>query len=191
MQRLMCLSRECAELDLEKEIPTGVRRGWHTDVWDVLDTLPDYADVVIGGFPCQDISVNGKCAGINGAKSGLYKAMVEAVKRLKPKIFVAENVKGLLMRNNRASLEKVISDFTRTDVWKLIDLVIQYAQNATEIYNFTTVNQEEFRCGKQLEFSLFQTILFFSLSFAKRSVRLAMLFHLCYRGILQRLYLMY
>ena len=92
--------------NLGKEIVCG-------DVWDVLDTLPDYADLVIGGFPCQDISVNGKCAGIQGAKSGLYRAMVEAVKRLKPKIFVAENVKGLLMRNNRTSLEKVISDFTK------------------------------------------------------------------------------
>jgi DNA (cytosine-5)-methyltransferase 1 len=83
------------------------------DVWDVLDTMPNSADVVIGGFPCQDISVNGKCAGVSGSRSGLYSAMVEAVRRLKPKIFVAENVKGLLMRNNRASLEKVISDFTR------------------------------------------------------------------------------
>lgn len=91
--------------NLGKEIVCG-------DVWDALDTMPDSADVVIGGFPCQDISVNGKCAGISGSRSGLYRAMVEAVRRLKPKIFVAENVKGLLMRNNRSSLEKVISDFT-------------------------------------------------------------------------------
>ncbi|MCU0547863.1 MAG: DNA cytosine methyltransferase [Leptolyngbya sp. Prado105] len=83
------------------------------DVWDVLDTMPNSADVVIGGFPCQDISVNGKCAGISGSRSGLYSAMVEAVRRLKPKIFVAENVKGLLMQNNKASLERVISDFTK------------------------------------------------------------------------------
>ncbi|MBE9185583.1 DNA cytosine methyltransferase [Microcoleus sp. LEGE 07076] len=82
------------------------------DIWDLMDTMPKYADVVVGGFPCQDISVNGKRAGIDGSRSGLYKAMVEAVKRLQPKIFVAENVKGLLMQNNKASLEKVISDFS-------------------------------------------------------------------------------
>jgi DNA (cytosine-5)-methyltransferase 1 len=76
-----------------------------------MDTIPDSTDVVIGGFPCQDISVNGKRVGISGSRSGLYRAMVDVVKRLKPKIFVAENVKGLLMRNNKQSLEKLISDF--------------------------------------------------------------------------------
>lgn len=68
-------------------------------------------DVLIGGFPCQDISVNGKGAGVNGARSGLYRAMVEAIRQTKPKIFVAENVKGLLMKHNKSSLETVIRDF--------------------------------------------------------------------------------
>lgn len=91
--------------NLKKEIVCG-------DIWNLMDTMPKFADVVVGGFPCQDISVNGKRAGVDGSRSGLYKAMVEAVKRLEPKIFVAENVKGLLMQNNKASLEKVISDFS-------------------------------------------------------------------------------
>ena len=81
------------------------------DVWSVIDTMPKSADVLIGGFPCQDISVNGKRHGVDGARSGLYRAMVEAIKRVKPKVFVAENVKGLLMKYNRKSLERVLSDF--------------------------------------------------------------------------------
>jgi len=81
------------------------------DIWELLDKMPMKADVVIGGFPCQDISVNGKGAGVDGARSGLYRAMVEAVLRVQPKIFVAENVKGLLMKHNAKSLEKVITDF--------------------------------------------------------------------------------
>ncbi len=83
----------------------------HGDVWSLLDTLPRKADVVIGGFPCQDISVNGKGAGVDGTRSGLYRAMVEAVRLTKPKIFVAENVKGLLMKHSRTSFEQVMSDF--------------------------------------------------------------------------------
>lgn len=79
------------------------------DVWGLIDTMPERADVLIGGFPCQDISVNGKRAGVNGARSGLYKAMVEAIKRLKPKVFVAENVKALL--RHEVWLEQVLSDF--------------------------------------------------------------------------------
>lgn len=82
------------------------------DVWEKISNLPNSADVVIGGFPCQDISVNGKGAGVDGKRSGLYRAMVQVVKQLQPKIFIAENVKGLLMRHNAKSLERVIHDFT-------------------------------------------------------------------------------
>jgi DNA (cytosine-5)-methyltransferase 1 len=81
-------------------------------VWKVIDSLPKKADVLIGGFPCQDISVNGKRAGANGARSGLYRAMVEAIRRTEPKVFVAENVKGLLMKYNAASLRQVLAEFT-------------------------------------------------------------------------------
>lgn len=81
------------------------------DIWDVLETMPRGVDVLIGGFPCQDISINGKGAGVEGKRSGLYKAMVEAIKAVQPKVFVAENVKGLLMRTRRASLEQVLRDF--------------------------------------------------------------------------------
>src|SRR5690606_27036362 len=70
------------------------------DIWSMFDRLPASADVVIGGFPCQDISVNGKGAGLNGKRSSLYRAMVEVVARVKPKVFVAENVKGLLMKHH-------------------------------------------------------------------------------------------
>lgn len=83
----------------------------HGDIWQVMGTMPPRADVVIGGFPCQDISVNGKGAGLAGKRSGLYRAMVEVVGRLKPRVFVAENVKGLLMRPHQDALRQVLSDF--------------------------------------------------------------------------------
>jgi DNA (cytosine-5)-methyltransferase 1 len=81
------------------------------DIWKLMDQMPQGADIVIGGFPCQDISVNGKGAGVDGKRSGLYRAMVEVVSRIQPKIFIAENVKGLLMRHNAKSLERVLADF--------------------------------------------------------------------------------
>lgn len=80
------------------------------DVWKQLDTLPAKADIVVGGFPCQDVSVNGKRAGLDGLRTGLYKAMVEAVRRLQPKMFVAENVKGLLSDDKKPLLQ-IISEF--------------------------------------------------------------------------------
>lgn len=77
-----------------------------------FSNIPSYADVVIGGFPCQDISINGKMVGIGGDRSGLYIWMVKAVSQLRPKIFVAENVKALLMSRHEDSLKRVIDDFS-------------------------------------------------------------------------------
>jgi DNA (cytosine-5)-methyltransferase 1 len=81
------------------------------DIWDYMNMLPPKADVLIGGFPCQDLSINGKGLGVKGKRSSLYVAMIEAIKRVKPKVFVAENVKGLLLKTRRDSFEKIMSDF--------------------------------------------------------------------------------
>ena len=84
----------------------------HGDVWTVMDTIPNHPDVIVGGFPCQDISINGKRAGVNGeTRSGLYRAMIQAIARHKPKIFIAENVKGLLQKYNKDSRARVLVDF--------------------------------------------------------------------------------
>jgi DNA (cytosine-5)-methyltransferase 1 len=81
------------------------------DVTQAIDSAPTDLDILVGGFPCQDISINGLRKGVNGTRSGLYKIMVEAIRRLKPKVFVAENVKGLLMQCNAQALRQVIDDF--------------------------------------------------------------------------------
>jgi DNA (cytosine-5)-methyltransferase 1 len=81
------------------------------DINDVLGQLPETSDIVIGGFPCQDISINGKMLGINGKRSSLYTYIVKTVERVRPKIFVAENVGGLLLKQNEYSLMKILEDF--------------------------------------------------------------------------------
>jgi len=81
------------------------------DIWDFMDKLPTGADALIGGFPCQDLSINGKGLGISGKRSSLYAAMVEAIKIVKPKVFVAENVKGLLLKTRKESFLKIMEDF--------------------------------------------------------------------------------
>lgn len=82
------------------------------DVWDFLDSLPHSADVLVGGFPCQDISINGKMKGVEGARSGLYRAMLAGIEKTKPRVFVAENVKGLLMKHSQDSLRQITDDFS-------------------------------------------------------------------------------
>ena len=81
------------------------------DIQQKIRMLPQYADIVIGGFPCQDISINGKMEGVKGKRSCLYISIIDAVKKIQPKMFIVENVKGLLLKSNAASLKKILTDF--------------------------------------------------------------------------------
>ena len=56
---------------------------------------PPAVDVLTGGFPCQDLSVAGKQAGVEGARSGLWRHMLRLTDDLRPKVVVAENVANL------------------------------------------------------------------------------------------------
>jgi len=53
-------------------------------------------DVICGGFPCQDISVAGKRAGLEGARSGLWSEYRRLIGELQPRFAIVENVPGLL-----------------------------------------------------------------------------------------------
>ncbi len=52
-------------------------------------------DLIMGGSPCQDLSVAGKRAGLNGARSGLVFVFAELVKHYKPRYFFLENVASM------------------------------------------------------------------------------------------------
>lgn len=56
---------------------------------------PGEADVICGGFPCQDISYAGKRAGIAGKRSGLFWEMFRAVRLVRPRFVLVENVAAL------------------------------------------------------------------------------------------------
>lgn len=89
--------------------------------------FPENIDVVTGGFPCQDFSVAGKRQGFNSMKSHaggkifleeptienrgqLYIWMKEVISIVQPKVFVAENVKGLISLEN--AKEIIENDFS-------------------------------------------------------------------------------
>jgi DNA (cytosine-5)-methyltransferase 1 len=55
-------------------------------------------DVICGGFPCQDLSVDGQGAGLAGARSGLWYEYARLVGELRPRFIVVENVAELLNR---------------------------------------------------------------------------------------------
>ena len=74
------------------------------------------ADIVIGGFPCQDFSISGKQGGLSTERGNLYRQMLETIRVLQPVAFLAENVKNILSpmlvdENNIKAIDRIRSDF--------------------------------------------------------------------------------
>lgn len=61
---------------------------------DPADLAP--VDVLVAGFPCQDLSQAGSRAGLDGARSGLYREVLRFTAALGPRYVILENVPGLL-----------------------------------------------------------------------------------------------
>ena len=76
-----------------------------TDVRE-LKLSPGDADMIVGGFPCQDISVAGKGAGIEGERSGLWRELFRLVQECRPRWVLVENVSALRTRG----ADRVLSD---------------------------------------------------------------------------------
>lgn len=94
------------------------------DIHEICDEAPD---VIIGGPPCQGFSIAGPAEKDPGdPRNCLFKDFARWVKCLEPKVFVMENVRGILSRRN-ANQEKVIEIITKTfsdlgytiEVWEL------------------------------------------------------------------------
>lgn len=80
-------------------------------IWDDVCTFDGrpwrgIVDVVSGGFPCQDISVAGKGAGIDGERSGLWGEMARIIDEVRPRFVFVENSPALTLRG----LGRVLGD---------------------------------------------------------------------------------
>jgi DNA (cytosine-5)-methyltransferase 1 len=114
-------------LDLAVSKLTGAEVAWHCEWEDapsqILEAhfpgVPNYRDVskvdwdsvepvdiLTGGFPCQDLSLAGKRAGMQeGTRSGLWSEFYKAITILKPKMVIIENVRGLLSAKADSGME--------------------------------------------------------------------------------------
>ena len=95
---------EAYKLNLRHDIHVG-------PISEAMELLPNSADIVLGGFPCQDVSINGLRRAEKGGRTILYKEMIEAIRRVRPAAFVAENVKGLTMAHGAEFFARMIRDF--------------------------------------------------------------------------------
>lgn len=79
-------------------------------IQEVADTYNGNPDVIIGGPPCQGFSLAG-LRKIDDERNQLYKEFVRMVAELKPKMFVMENVPGLVKRAKGLFKEQILADF--------------------------------------------------------------------------------
>lgn len=105
----VALPGACTVCFVERELPAAtilaarIEDGSLDDapIWSDVRTFVGWpfngkVDGIIGGFPCQDLSVAGRQAGIRGARSGLWFEYVRIIREVQPRWVFIENVPGVL-----------------------------------------------------------------------------------------------
>lgn len=86
---------------------------------------PEPVDVMIGGFPCQDLSIAGKRKGFSGERSVLAFEFLRVAETLKPRWLVLENVPGLLSSNKGLDFQRLLSEVVASGygglAWRCLD----------------------------------------------------------------------
>ena len=72
------------------------------------EELPDF-DCIVGGFPCQAFSIAGKRRGFDDTRGTLFFDLARILRAKQPRLFVFENVKGLLSHDNGNTFKTIIA----------------------------------------------------------------------------------
>lgn len=72
------------------------------------EEIPNH-DLLVGGFPCQSFSIAGKRKGFDDTRGTLFFEIARILRAKKPRLFILENVKGLLSHDNGNTFKTIIS----------------------------------------------------------------------------------
>jgi len=89
------------------------------------EKIPEH-DILTGGFPCQSFSIvaqNPPRLGIKDSKGELFFEMCKILRKKKPLVFVAENVKGILSANNKKAFPLIIEEFEKSGYYVKWDIL--------------------------------------------------------------------
>ena len=109
--------RTVAFCEIDKKAQLVLRKHWpNTPIFDDVTTLTKglldergiSIDVITGGFPCQDISLAGKGAGLEGERSGLWFQFHRLIQEIQPRYAIIENVSALRSRGLDAVLRGLV-----------------------------------------------------------------------------------
>lgn len=96
-----------------------------------MNKIPQ-ADIVIGGFPCQDFSLAGKRRGLESERGRLYQQMIKVIKHCNAKMFIAENVDGIRLNKANKEVKNSALDIILKDFEKLGYIVKYKVLNAAD-----------------------------------------------------------
>lgn len=88
-----------------------------------IDTYPNF-DVLIAGFPCQSFSVIGRQTGTKDPRGQIIYYLMDIIEKAKPKVFILENVKGLISHDGGKTFNSIIhslSDIGYTVYYKVLN----------------------------------------------------------------------
>lgn len=95
-------------------------------------------NLITFGFPCQDLSIAGKQAGLAGSRSGLFFQALRLIERFHPEVFIFENVAGLLSSNEGQDFEIVLRAIADLGIyeceWQLVNTRWVLPQNRERVY---------------------------------------------------------
>ena len=117
------------QVEFDKNCQNILRKHWsETELFDDVRTVGKHnlksVDVICGGFPCQDVSIAGKRAGLAGERSGLWSEFARIIDELEPKWVVIENVPGLLSSHRGRDFAAVIRWLAERGygvAWRILD----------------------------------------------------------------------
>jgi DNA (cytosine-5)-methyltransferase 1 len=112
-------------------------------------------DVITFGFPCQDLSVAGKRAGLKGKRSGLFYEATRIIRELQPAWALFENVPGLLSSEGGADFAAVLAEMGERGyhgAWRVLDAQwFGVAQRRRRVFGlFTRLDSGAQRCAEIL-----------------------------------------
>jgi DNA (cytosine-5)-methyltransferase 1 len=110
--------------DIDKHVKENYTRNydfskddWHDDVTKFLTTPEEIkkykgkVDLIVGGSPCQSFSMVGKRGGFDDTRGTLFHEFIRVIRTIQPKVFIYENVKGLLSHDKGKTWEIVQKQF--------------------------------------------------------------------------------
>lgn len=115
-----------------------------------VNTVPE-ADLLIGGFPCQEFSSCGPLGGLESERGRLYQALITYMKKYSPQMVIGENVINLERMEDGKVIQKIVSDLHdagyAVEVWKMFAPDYGIPQRRTRLFFICIRNDIEQKCG--------------------------------------------